>query len=707
MRCSKCGCNLGLNVRFCPKCGVAVSPNQKKKSLIALMIWLLIFLILIPTIYFLSLKYGQNETQNNFYIFLGSFVAALLMTLSLFLIYSLIAAIIRFIIWQPVIASIIVGVFLVIIGFGTYTYLSATYLSVKNKVTFSSSLSLIQDNLAEVTAVKIMGDSMGNKKPLVGASWDRVNIISQMVSGRLKTLKVPKELQEYENAAIAWSDAITTASKNPDTWKTVPDDPGNVTLELSNDQAQQLFEASTNKIAELKGFGDEAIRMKNQSSLLYIGAKLKVQRHFLNILGNSSTENGSVSFHVINSVFASYANPMEVPPVGPGTDVTCQVCNDPKVTMTVNQRQSMCSRCNPQQKTQTPPQQKTQTPPPQKQQNQQPELPKIKTPPPIVEQTPPPVPPKKKTTPPKKQIEDNPSNNSDQNNTENNTPVQPLPRKICIGRGGTSNGTGEPTNVYCVEDVLQSTNGIDASAIQLAEGNTNAKTDWDNGWHNLEGMGVISQGEPTTTSGHTPEVQVFYDACTAKGGIVGGAGIPKTRLPTTEFGYTCEYKTKNNGSDIPCWDFLTYSGGKYMGGNPGCEEQNLLPNVAEEQAKALTSGGKWDGHYTGSVTANCTTTIPDLPAISKTIAMDFTVHNNVTFDQPVNTYVSIDNNGNAIESVQQSMGNENATVYVYATFYYHFSDTGVSASGSMDMNAVREDGVFSGSCTVTGGAGKK
>jgi len=57
------------------------------------------------------------------------------------------------------------------------------------------------------------------------------------------------------------------------------------------------------------------------------------------------------------------------------------------------------------------------------------------------------------------------------------------------------------------------------------------------------------------------------------GGIVGGANQDKGRLPTTEAGYHCNYQQGANN----CWDYLTYSGGRFMGGDVGCREKNLIP----------------------------------------------------------------------------------------------------------------------------------
>ncbi|MBI5071293.1 hypothetical protein HZB93_00100 [Candidatus Falkowbacteria bacterium] len=579
----------------------------------------------------------------------------------LYLIYFIFYSLIRLIIRQPIIGSIIIGVILLLAGFGVYVYLTDL-----NDKKFSDSLFLIQDNLAEATVAKIMGDSLVEKKPLVTASWQRVGIETQMVSGRLKDLSVPKELESYKEAAVDWVNEVGIASLDPKVWGDVRDDPGDFKLKLSDRKAKQLFEHSVQKISELKEFGDGAIQMKNQVSMLYVGAKLRVERHWLNGITHSEKA-GFFSFDFIPSAFAALP---PVPDIGPGMDVTCQVCSDPTVKMTDYQRRmyNCDTRCKPSgQQTQTNNQQQNQT-------NQQ-----------------------------KQNTGGNVSGGGTTGGTTGGTSNQPPARKICIGRGGISTGSGGPTNVYCVEEIMQSTNGIDASAIGFAKGEKNSGKDWENGWHNLEGMGVIYIGEPSS-SGHSPTVQKFYDDCVAKGGTVGGAGLAKSRLPTAEFGYTCDYKIGNNNTQ--CWDFLTYSGGRYMGGESGCTEKNLLPSTAELQAEG-EAGGQWDGHYTGTLTGNCVTTVPGRPTYSDTFGLDFTVINNVTFDSTVNTYVAIDDSGAAIESFQMSMPVEGGTAYASAIFYFAFSEqdggAAFSGSGSMDAVGYATDGTVNYmSCTLTG-----
>jgi hypothetical protein len=684
MRCPKCNRNIGLIRKSCPKCGTAVTSEQRKKGLITFGIWVFLFVLLTPTIYFLLEKYDPYiqdvQKYSHLKIFLTSAFFSLVVVEIIALIYWIFSSIVRFFIRQTILASIIFGALIILVGFAGYIYLTE-----KNEQKFSDSLALIQDNLTEVMVAKIMGDSLLEKKKLITASWERVDIETQMVLGRLKELEVPEELGSYQIDAIIWTEKIVAGVKNHKLWDTVGDDPGAFQLALSHSQAQKLFAGANKKIAELKEFGDTAIEEKNNVSMLYIGAKMAVQRHWLSGIMHSE-KRGLLSYNLAPTAFAVVEG---VPPVGHGVDVTCQVCNDSSVHWTAQLRQQY--GCDTKCKGSV-------------QQNQQQDQGIKKDPitdtyqfqkPNVNQQT---------------NNQQNNNGNAVNNNAGNGQAggdYQTPKRKICIGRGGISTGNSA-TNVYCVEDVIQSTNGIDASAINIAEGNAVGKNGWNDGWHQLEGLGVISIGESAeSASGHTPTVQKFYDDCTAHGGTVSNAGMAKSRLPTTEFGYTCGFE---NSDGKECWAYLTYSGGQYMGGNPGCPEQNLLPNTAEEQAKAGKSG-KWDGHYIGMLNMNCRFTLPDRPYASQSFQMDFSVVNNVTYDSTVGAYVIIDNNGNAIESFQTTMGGEGFTVSIYALFNFHFvkqgNNTVFSTSGSMDATGYREDGIYYGSCVGTGSGAAK
>ncbi len=136
----------------------------------------------------------------------------------------------------------------------------------------------------------------------------------------------------------------------------------------------------------------------------------------------------------------------------------------------------------------------------------------------------------------------------------------------------------------CLNNMLKIIPGVYRSALGFAAGEPKAAQEWRDNWkeaeqifeqagHSIGGTG-ITQGESDQTK-NPPLVQAFFDACSAEGGAIGDTGGVKTRLPTSEDGYTC-WLTKATGK---CWKFMTFSGGIYLGGDAGiiCPEENLLP----------------------------------------------------------------------------------------------------------------------------------
>ena len=105
---------------------------------------------------------------------------------------------------------------------------------------------------------------------------------------------------------------------------------------------------------------------------------------------------------------------------------------------------------------------------------------------------------------------------------------------------------------------------------------------------------------------------------------------------------------------------LTYSGGRYMGGNPGCEERGLLPKIAAAEEPPTDPNGNdgndgngpkvprlssWDGVY--SVNANMGCNVPGIYSSGLLpSATQFTVKGNRVFDDQGGSY-SIDSSGQA------------------------------------------------------------
>lgn len=380
-------------------------------------------------------------------------------------------------------------------------------------------LPIIQNYLVEATAAKLMGNSIMSGHSVKGVTFADIANTATISAQNLETvdrLSLARKLDDYDNVGITWIHEIADAAKNTYTWKKLSDQPADFKLALNDAVAKEWFKASVQNIQILKEFGDTAIKNKDKTTMLYIAAKLLVQEHWLSGIVHSQKAS-LLSFNLVSQVMARACAPGE-PSFRP------EDCDPGTGTCTPE-----CTVEQPVIPTQPPVQQPVQQNPPAQnvEENQ-----------PTEEPTPTPT--------------------SEYNYTSET-------RDVCIG---TTNGS------YCAQAAIQSVNEIAASAIGFVEDQLNAETAWDDAWHNLETTAGISQGEPTTsTAEHSPTVQAFYDSCTAKGSFVGGANQDKGRLPTTESGYHCNYKQGVNN----CWDFLTYSGERFMGGDVGCKQMNLVP----------------------------------------------------------------------------------------------------------------------------------
>lgn len=231
----------------------------------------------------------------------------------------------------------------------------------------------------------------------------------------------------------------------------------------------------------------------------------------------------------------------------------------------------------------------------------------------------------------------------------------------------------------CLDDVRKIIPGVYRSALGYAVGEPDSSQQWNNNWtqaaptlssagYPIE-KGGITQGADNKPT-YSPRVQRFFNDCTAKGGIVGGTGGVKERLPTTEDGRTCWYKNGDN----QCWDFLTYSGGNYMGSNVGCREQGLVPKIPEPKPiriiippTQVIKKTSWDGNYSINSTMSC-----NVPGFSSSGIMPFshslTVRGNRIIN-PQGSSISIDSSGNARMSM--NINYSGTRVSFVQTFYFY------------------------------------
>lgn len=240
------------------------------------------------------------------------------------------------------------------------------------------------------------------------------------------------------------------------------------------------------------------------------------------------------------------------------------------------------------------------------------------------------------------------------------------------------------------------------------EAPTSETNPWNSAWQNFppaatpEGGVGITQGVPSTPQ-ISPRLQAFYNECRAKGGTTAVATSIKERIPTTESGTTCQYPVGGNS----CWDYLTASGGRYMGGNAGCPELGLLSRVTPPFPQNITNNilnqvnqdfndlginnfnnnnnntaQSWDGTYL--LTTNVSCNVPGLASTgiipsSETI----TVRNN-RFTDSNGKAVSISSDGVAQSSMSINIIEGAATMVNNYQFYR--AGGSVSVRGTMALS---------------------
>lgn len=269
-------------------------------------------------------------------------------------------------------------------------------------------------------------------------------------------------------------------------------------------------------------------------------------------------------------------------------------------------------------------------------------------------------------------------------------------RTVCV----TNNG-----KTTCIANASQAAYKAYSSAHNYSVGEPSEQ--WTTGWeesgdvleasdYSMNGAGLTT-GEGTEQT-YSPTVQRFFDDCRLKGGTTAVSSSVKMRLPTTESGYTCEY-----GNDGGCWDLLTYSGGRHMGGNPGCPEYNLVPaypggyfgNIVGPIGDAFVTvpdfiddvdvdvddASSWDGTYTITMTGGACN-IPGLAYYAfSPYSEELVVQGNSV--EGASGPVPIDEAGNASTTFSFNEGTYGGTYT--DTWVFAHTDTGTTVSGSFQF----------------------
>lgn len=296
-------------------------------------------------------------------------------------------------------------------------------------------------------------------------------------------------------------------------------------------------------------------------------------------------------------------------------------------------------------------------------------------------------------------------------------------RTICFSSGG-----GKTTCINSVRDSVGSAKFIAQKGYTVGLADPERTTaDWNQSFDGINlpppatplGGAGISQGEPNVGPQLSPREIAFRNYCRSKGGNPDPTSITKTRLPTTESGYDCQIGG--------CWEFMTYTGRSYAGGNNGCPEQGLVPQ-APPMEKAVDSidntindinsnlnnngGSNNDGggttptvaSYDGSyyITTNVSCSVSGIGAVPIPLQSEsITVSNNRFTDRNGKT-ISISSSGQAQSTFSANVTGASMGMIEKYQFYSNGSVRGtmsLSGGGSDTVN-IPGMGNYSGSTSI-------
>jgi hypothetical protein len=545
MFCPKCGKKAKDGTAFCPECGGRMNAPTFRVRIIRACISEVALLVLFFGSYGASQWLKPAASVDQMLLVAGTIFAAGAVLLGLIILLMLfvqgVKLLARFLAPRP--AVTVVSLLLVFVGIGA----SIWYMVMATEKEYQKAermLPVLQDMLAEADIGRAYGDVVLPTKPkqeMIDGLSDGFKEIGET----MRAYEVPDMLKDYRTAVADWTMAASTATVTLADWKNLPETPKRFTIAMSERWSKIFFAKSVDQILELKEFGDRAIRRNDRETMLRISAKLLVQKHWLD--GLSQAESKLFGYAISPAYAAEQAvSPNNICFERDGK-TTCLDEILPMVDDLYKSSKDFAFGGKDAAKTWETDWTKS-----------QPVMTAIAETAHELEAyaevivTDAPPKPKK--------------------------PAAPIPQPIPppAAPAGTTGGTAESPKPAGSDIAGQKPVAVPAGITQ-------------------------DQPEPISnaTAAKRDAVQTFFEECHGKGGIVGGTGSV-TRIPTTESGYTCQYR---DGTD-PCWDLLTYSGSRYLGGNPGCPEYRLLPaNIVPESKKADAEEGATTLNSTAGPTA--------------------------------------------------------------------------------------------------------
>lgn len=286
-----------------------------------------------------------------------------------------------------------------------------------------------------------------------------------------------------------------------------------------------------------------------------------------------------------------------------------------------------------------------------------------------------------------------------------------------------------PVKTGCGNRVKKHLTGLVKSARNYAVSEPQAAQEWKDRWadflkdivikngYNLEAIGAIKDGKTVTPI--SPMEQAFNNDCQSRGGTPNTVNGVKDRLPATLPAGTLNCDYKDNGRN--CWDVMTRTGQRFMGGESGCQEQGLLPKPLPTYTPRLIPN-----RSTSTTTPTKTTATTTAPSRDGTYHVNFqpvscnvstsTGYNSIFNSAGATNTIVVSGgqvrNFNGSTSAIDSAGNSSSTFPINVgagtanfTTTYHFSGNSVSGQivATIDVTSAGQSGMvrcsedFSGS----------
>ena len=247
----------------------------------------------------------------------------------------------------------------------------------------------------------------------------------------------------------------------------------------------------------------------------------------------------------------------------------------------------------------------------------------------------------------------------------------------------------------CLDDLLNSIDNLRDASFQNMTGVPGAAEKWKEAYGKLpldikdylkDNVGKVETIGGVTVFGAASKE--FVESCVKRGGKLKNDEHVKLGLPTNENGFTC---WSENDKKSQCWDFLTFSGALYKGGDESCEQLGVIDVKIQENPN-------FDGTYVQRYRYDCSITASgQTQTESKYEASGFVVKGDKAADTSDGEKATVSKDGVIKISSDEPGASGSIVINLIAN-----DDGSVEVQGSLEVS-VSGDG-FSASCkgNITG-----